>query len=119
MHDCPTAVGDDWLRQWVPLIAGSAAYQSGQLVVLITTDEGTGPDKTAGETCADAAHADPAAFPSCHVATIVMSPYTTPGTRSGSYFSHLGLLGTAEDLLGLPRLPATSGAASLRSAFGL
>jgi hypothetical protein len=119
MHDCSTTVGDDWLRTWVPLIQGSAAYQSGQLVVFITVDEGVGPDKAAGEACADAAHANPAAYPSCHVPTIVMSPYTTPGTRSGSYFNHLGLLGTAEDLLGLPRLPATSGAAGLGSAFGL
>ena len=47
-----------------------------------------------------------------------MSPYTPPGTRSASYFNHLSLLGTAEDLLGLPRLPATAGYAGLQSAFG-
>ncbi len=118
-HDCPTVVGDDWLKEWIPVIQQSAAYQSGQLVVFITWDEGEGPDKVNGETCWDAAHADPVAYPSCHVATIVLSPYTTPGTVSGGYFNHLSLLGTAQDLLGLPRLPATQGYTGLESAFGL
>lgn len=119
MHDCPTAVGDAWLKDWIPVIQQSAAYQSGQLVVFITWDEGTGADKTAGETCWDSTHADSAAYPSCHVATVVMSPYTAPGTVSGSYFNHLSLLGTAEDLLGLPRLPTTTGYTGLQSGFGL
>jgi hypothetical protein len=119
MHDCATSVGDDWLKEWIPVIARSAAYTSGQLAVFITWDEGEGPDKTDGEPCWDAAHADSAAYPSCHVATVVMSPYTQPGTRSGSYFNHLSLLGTAEDLLGLPRLATTEGYQGLESAFGL
>ncbi len=119
MHDCSVKVGDDWLKEWIPIIQQSAAYQSGQLVVFITSDEGTGADKVNGETCWDAAHADSASYPSCHVATIVMSPYTPPGTSSASYFNHLSLLGTAEDLLGLPRLPTTEGYAGLQSAFGL
>ena len=119
MHDCPASVGDDWLKEWIPVIQQSAAYQSGQLVVFITWDEGESSDKVAGETCWDATHADSSAYPSCHVATIVISPYTTPGTTSSDYFNHLSLLGTAEDLLGLPRLPATQGYAGLQSAFGL
>ncbi len=119
MHDCSVTVGDDWLKEWIPVIQQSAAYQSGQLVVFITSDEGTGSDKANGETCWDATHADSATYPSCHVATIVMSPYTAPGTASASYFNHLSLLGTAEDLLGLPRLPATEGYTGLESAFGL
>ena len=119
MHDCGTGAGDDWLREWIPIIQRSAAYQSGQLVVFITWDEGEGSDKANGETCWDAKHANSLAFPSCHVATIVMSPHTTPGTRSSAYFSHLSLLGTAEHLLSLPRLPATRRYPGLESAFGL
>jgi phosphatidylinositol-3-phosphatase len=119
MHDCSTSVGDDWLKIWIPIIRRSAAYQSGQLVVFITWDEGEGPDKVAGESCWDTTHANSAVYPSCHVATIVMSPFTTPGTTSSHYFNHLSLLGTAEDLLGLPRLPATRGYTGLQSAFGL
>ena len=119
MHDCSTKVGDDWLKEWIPVIQQSAAYQSGQLVVFITWDEGAGADETDGETCYDTAHADSAAFPSCHVAAIVMSPHTTPGTVSDDYFNHLSTLGTAEDLLGLPRLPPAQGYTGLQSAFGL
>jgi phosphatidylinositol-3-phosphatase len=119
MHSCPTSAGDDWLKTWIPVIQRSAAYQNGQLVVFITWDEGTGADKVDGETCWDATHANSAAYPSCHVATSVMSPYTTPGTTSGTYFNHLSLLGTAEDLLGLPRLPTTAGYTGLEADFGL
>jgi phosphatidylinositol-3-phosphatase len=119
MHDCRTRAGDDWLKEWIPVIQQSAAYQSGQLVVFITWDEGEGHDKAFGEACWNAAHANSTAYPSCHVATIVMSPHTTPGTTSGAYFNHLSLLGTAEDLLGLPRLPTTRGYTGLESAFGL
>jgi hypothetical protein len=118
-HDCSVTVGDDWLKQWIPVIQQSAAYQSGQLVVFLLWDEGEGADKVLGETCWDATHADPVAYPSCQVAAVVMSPYTTPGTTSGAYFNHLSLLGTAEDLLGLPRLPTTQGYTGLQAAFGL
>lgn len=119
MHDCSTSAGDDWLKEWIPIIQRSAAYQSGQLAVFITWDEGTGSDKTNGEPCWNTAHADSSRYPSCHIATIVISPHTTPGTKSGKYFNHPSLLGTAEDLLRLPRLPTTAGYAGLESAFGL
>jgi hypothetical protein len=93
--------------------------QSGQLVVFITWDEGKGADDVRGEQCWNSTHANTSLYPSCWVATLVLSPFTKPGLRSGSYFNHLGLLGTAQDLFGLPRLATTSGYASLRKAFGL
>ena len=119
MHDCSITVGDDWLSDWIPVIQKSAAYQDGQLVVFITWDEGEGADLTDGEACWNSAHANASSYPSCQVATIVISPHTTPGTVSNAYFNHLSLLGTAEGLLGLPRLPGAKGYTSLRAAFGL
>ena len=116
MHDCPVASDDDWLKEWIPVIQQSAAYQSGQLVVFVTWDEGAGSDKVNGETCWDTAHASSAAYPSCNVATVVPHPIQV---RAGDYFNHLSLLGTAEDLLGLPRLPTTQSYTGLQSAFGL
>jgi len=116
---CSTGKGDAWLKTWVPVVQKSAAYQSGQLIVFITWDEGEGADKRAGEHCWNSAHASTSLYPSCWVSTLVLSPHTKPSTRSGSYFNHLGLLGTAEDLLGLHRLATTTGYAGLRSAFGL
>lgn len=100
MHDCPVATGDAWLRRWVPKILGSASYRSGSMVVFVTFDEGT-----------DSAN---------HVATIVVSPATPPGTRSGERFDHYSLLKTTEQLLGLHTyLARARDAASMRAAFHL
>ena len=88
-------------------------------MVFITWDEGNGADKVAGEHCWDSTHASSSLYPSCRVATLMLSTYAKPGTRSGSYFNHLNLLATVEGMLGLPRLTTTSGCYSLRSAFGL
>ena len=112
-------VEDDWLKEWIPVIQQSAAYQSGQLVVFITSDEGTGSDKVNGESCWDTTHAVSATYPSCHIATMVMSPYTVPGTRSGSYFNHLVCSAPPKTCSGLPRLPTAVGYTGLESAFGL
>ena len=40
----------------------------------------------------------------CHIATLVISPSTKKGTRSGTKFNHYSLLGTAEQLLRLSKL---------------
>jgi hypothetical protein len=55
----------------------------------------------------------------CHVATIVVSPSTKPGTKSGTLFNHYSLLGTAEQLLGLPKLGLAASFPTLTSAFHL
>ncbi len=54
------------------------------------------------------------------VATIVVSPYTTPGTKSGTAFTHYSLLRATEELLGISTfLGNAASARSMRSAFGL
>ena len=55
----------------------------------------------------------------CHVATIVISPSTKPGTRSATLFNHYSLLGTAEQLLGLPALGKAASFPTMTSAFNL
>ena len=58
--------------------------------------------------------------PGCHVATIVLSEETQPGTRSAKLFNHYSLLRTTEELLGLGKLLGKAAHAnSMRSAFGL
>jgi phosphatidylinositol-3-phosphatase len=101
MHDCPVAAGDAWLARWVPAIVNSRAYRSGSTVLVVTFDEGEGG--------------------SDRVATIVVSPSTPPGTRSGVTFDHYSLLKTTEQLLGLPLLAHARDAstASMRAAFHL
>ena len=51
--------------------------------------------------------------------TIVISPTTPAGTRSGTFFSPYSLLGTTEQLLGLPRLASASSATTMTAAFHL
>jgi hypothetical protein len=114
MHSCSTRTGDDWLAQWVPQIVASPAYKAGGTVIFLTFDEGEGgrSDDCATNTTDIG----------CHVATIVVSPSTRPGTRSTVLFNHYSLLKTTEQLLHLPLLlghaadPAT---ASMATAFGL
>jgi phosphatidylinositol-3-phosphatase len=80
--------------------------------VFITWDEGSG-GKT-GEDCA-ANTTDQ----SCHVATIVISPSTASGSTSATLFNHYSLLGTAEQLLGLPELGLAASYPTMTSAFNL
>ena len=56
---------------------------------------------------------------SCHVATLVISPSTKAGTKSGKLFNHYSLLGTAEQLLGLPKLGKAATAKTMTAAFNL
>jgi hypothetical protein len=101
MHDCSIRTGDRWLSNWVPRITRSATYRAGKTVLFITWDENDG---SSGN----------------QVATIVVSPYTAPGVKSGQRFSHYSLLRTTEDLLGLhTHLGLAAQALSMRSAFDL
>jgi hypothetical protein len=56
---------------------------------------------------------------SCRVATLVISPSTKAGTRSGTLFNHYSLLGTAEQLLGLPKLGLATSNTTMTKAFNL
>jgi phosphatidylinositol-3-phosphatase len=55
----------------------------------------------------------------CHVATIVLSPSTTPGTQSSALFNHYSLLGSTEQLLSVSLLDEAAGAGSMLGAFDL
>jgi hypothetical protein len=111
MHDGTIADGDHWLAANLPTILNSAEYRDGSTAVFLTWDEGEG--GTAQKCATNTTDVG------CHVATIVISPSTKPGTRSGKLFNHYSLLGTAEQLLGLPKLGLASSFPTLTSAFHL
>jgi phospholipase C len=111
MHDGTIAQGDAWLQSNLPTILNSSEYQSGSTAVLITWDEGEG--GTSNDCATNTTDIG------CQVATIVVSPSTTPGSQSGTLFNHYSLLGTTEQLLGLPALGLAQSANSMQSAFGL
>ena len=113
-HSCPLGTGDEWLAEQMPRLLGSRAYKSGDTAVFITFDEG---DDALGSSNRCASNTTDAG---CRVATLVISPYTRPGSRSGTLFDHYSLLRTTEQLLGIHQfLGEASHAKSMRRAFGL
>jgi phospholipase C len=111
MHDGTVAQGDSWLTAHLPVILHSRQYKSGTVAVFITWDEGEG--GTSNRCAMNTTDVG------CHVAMIVISPSTKPGTRSRKLFNHYSLLRTTEKLLGLPTLGKAKSARGMRRAFGL
>lgn len=113
MEDCGIPAGDTWLQTWITMIAASPSYQDGGTAIFVTWDEGTHGKK--GEICSSNLSDE-----SCHVAMLVISPYTQPGTSDATDYSHHSLLRTTEELLGVDTyLGQAADAASMRTAFGL
>ncbi len=113
MHDGTIAQGNAWLASHLPAILNSPEYQAGTTAVFVTWDEGSGGYPI--EDCDDTTVTDT----SCKVPTIVISPTTPAGTKSGTFFDHYSLLGTTEQLLGLPKLASASSATTMTAAFHL
>ena len=118
-HSSSTTTGDTWLSKIIPLITAGANYQNGDTTIFITNDEGGSgtSDHAIGEDCANQTLAP--SQPSCHIPTIVVSPYTQAGTRDATFYTHYSLLRTTEELLGLPLLGLASSANSMASGFNL
>ena len=91
MHSCSVATGDVWLRNWVPRILASPAWQDGG-VLFITWDEGS----TDAGCCTHAAGGK--------VDTLVVSPLARSGFTSLVPYDHYSLLRTIEEAWGLPLL---------------
>ena len=111
MHDGTVADGDTWLANNLPTIFNSSEYQSGTTALFVTWDEGEG--GTSNDCATNTTDVG------CHVATIVASPSTIAGSTSAALFSHYSLLGTAEELLGLPKLGLAGSVPTMTSAFNL
>ena len=111
MHDGTIAQGDTWLANNLPTIFNSPEYLAGTTAVFVTWDEGEG-----GSSNDCAANTTDVG---CHVATIVASPTTAAGTTSATLFNHYSLLGTAEQLLGLPALGQAAAYPTMTAAFKL
>ena len=112
MHDGTIADGDTWLSQNLPTILNSTEYTSGTTAIFITWDEGSG--GSTRENCVSNT-----SDASCRVSTFVISPSTPAGSTSGTLFNHYSLLGTAEQLLGLPTLGQAASYPTMTSAFNL
>jgi hypothetical protein len=112
-HDATCADGgpgglraaNSFLRTWVPRIRHSPAFQADGMLV-ITADEAEG---SATACCGEGAGPN-AARPGItgmgggRIGALVISPFSEPDTTSTRPYNHYSLLGTVEDLFGLPRL---------------
>jgi phosphatidylinositol-3-phosphatase len=111
MHDGTIAQGNAWLQANLSTILSSSEYQSGTVALVVTWDEGEG--GAANECATNTTDIG------CHVATIVVSPSTAPGTQSSTLFNHYSLLGSTEQLLGVGPLGEALTANSMLTAFNL
>jgi hypothetical protein len=102
-HDSPCADGrpgglaaaDEWLRQYVPEILSSAAFQQDGLLV-ITFDEAEG--KESAETSL------PGGAGGGRIGALLLSPLVKAGTASDRPYNHYSLLASIEDIFNLPYL---------------
>ncbi|WP_344367569.1 alkaline phosphatase family protein [Arthrobacter humicola] len=115
-HDTPCVDGqpgglasaDEWLKQWVPVITSSPAFQEDGVLV-ITFDESDGPQSDATACCAATAGPN-TPEPGItgpgggRVGSLVISPFTKGGTWSTTPYNHYSLLASIEDSFGLPYL---------------
>jgi hypothetical protein len=98
MHDCSIAIGDTFLKSFMPKILTSTALSNS--VVFLTWDEGTTATGGGGK-----------------VATVVISPLGKAAFVSSSSHSHYSLLHTIESAWGMPCLASACSANDLREFF--
>ncbi len=114
---CALGSADTWLRKFLTLVAASPAYQQGSVLVLVTYDEGRGPDNAVGENCAHKTADLAGQQPSCHVPLFVVWQDARPGKNS-TFFTFYSVTRTIEDMFGLPCLAHACGPAAASLAGG-
>jgi hypothetical protein len=92
-HDCPVSTGDAWLKRWIPRILSSAAYQRGDLALILGYDEYT-------------------PMPNAWIA-----PSVRPGSTFTPKTDQYTLLRATEQMLGLPYVGAAATAVDVRAAL--
>src|SRR3954451_19776949 len=94
---------DEFLKTWVPEIVNSQAFADGGLLV-ITWDEGAGPTPGSSEACCgeepgyNTPMAGIAGQGGGRTGTVVISPFTVPGSVNDTPYNHYALLRSWESL---------------------
>jgi hypothetical protein len=97
-----------FLKAWVPKILASRAFTRDGVLV-ITADESEGVVEDSRGCCGEGVGPN-AGRPGIEgpgggrIGALVISPFSRPGTSTSRPYNHYSLLGTIEDLFGLPRL---------------
>lgn len=98
-HSCSLATADSWLQARIPTVLASSDFTSGQLAVVITTDED---DRSSGN----------------HVLTAVLD-VNLSGTVVTTPLDHYSLSRFYSDTVGAAPLANAQNATDMRAAFGL
>jgi hypothetical protein len=118
-HDSPTCVDgepgglvavDAFLRQWVPQILGSPAYQRDGLLLILFDEAEFGTTGTDTSACCNEIPGPNSPSPGItgpgggRVGAVVLSKFVRAGTVVTTPYNHYSLLRTIEDLFGLDHL---------------
>ncbi|WP_028636089.1 alkaline phosphatase family protein [Nocardioides sp. URHA0032] len=115
-HDAPCADGrpgglasvNAWMKRWVPRILASPAFRKNGALI-ITADESDGPQADADACCGPATSAN-SPMPGIlgpgggKIGALVISKFVQPGSWSTTPYNHYSLLGSMEEIFGLPKL---------------
>jgi phosphatidylinositol-3-phosphatase len=97
-----------WFRTWIPKILRSPAFKADGVLV-ITADESEGVREDSRACCGEGPGPN-AVRPGIEgpgggrIGALVISRFSAPGTSTKRAYNHYSLLGSIEDLFGLPRL---------------
>jgi hypothetical protein len=98
---------DQFLEQWIPKITASPAYRYENGLIIITFDEAATSDTSSccGEV-AGPGSPEPGmtGMGGGKVGAVLLSPCIRPGTVSNTPYNHYTMLGSVENLFGLPHL---------------
>ncbi len=97
---------DAFLKQWVPQILQSPAYQAGGLLAVIFDESASGAEACCNEQSANTPNAGgPSQGPGGgRVGAVLLSQYVQPGSVNTTPYNHYSLLRSVEDLFGLSHL---------------
>ena len=115
-HDAPCADGrpgglttvNAWMKRWVPRILQSPAFRKDGLLV-VTADESDGPQADATACCGPETSVN-SPLPGIagpgggKIGALLVSRFIRPRTWSTTPYNHYSLLGSIEEVFGLPKL---------------
>ena len=115
-HDAPCADGrtgglatvDAWMRKFVPKILKSPAFRKNGLLI-ITADESDGPGADSDACCGPATSVN-SPMPGItgpgggKIGALLISRFVDPNSWSTTPYNHYSLLGSIEEIFGLPKL---------------
>ena len=107
---------DGFLREWVPRITGSPAYQSDGLLAVIFDEAASDSSACCGEQSGPntpAPGGQSGGPGGGRTGAVLLSPFIAPGTVSDQQYNHYSLLRSIEDYFGVAHL-GYAAAANLR-----